>query len=33
VAIRYHQLHRDTDALNIATGAVRGLGCPVEMFR
>jgi tetratricopeptide (TPR) repeat protein len=33
VAIRYHQMHRDPDALTIATGAVRSLGCPVEMFR
>ena len=33
VAILYHRMQRDNDAAAAATGAVRSLGCPVEMFR
>jgi hypothetical protein len=33
VAIRYRQMHRDSDAMAVATGAVRSLGCPLAMFR
>jgi tetratricopeptide (TPR) repeat protein len=33
VAILYHRMHRDNDALSTAAGAVNSLGCPAGMFR
>ena len=33
VANLYHQMQREADAVATATGAIRSLGCPVEMFR
>jgi hypothetical protein len=33
VAAWYRQMHRESDSLATAAGAVRSLGCPAEMFR
>jgi hypothetical protein len=33
VALLYHRMHRDSEAAATATGAVRSLGCPAELFR
>ena len=33
VAMLYHGMHRDREAMATATGAVQSLGCPAEMFR
>ncbi|MEI9971881.1 MAG: DUF1736 domain-containing protein, partial [Ignavibacteriota bacterium] len=33
VARFYHRMHHDKDAAATTSGAIRGLGCPAEMFR
>jgi protein O-mannosyl-transferase len=33
VALLYHQMHRDNEAMATASGAINSLGCPADMFR